>query len=70
MNVDVTDRMEVLGLLVGALLVLAGLGTVVGQPWTQVTNMGVAVGELFGALMAIGIGVLLVLLATDRDLPF
>lgn len=70
MNVDVTDEMEVLGLVVGALLVLAGLGTIVGQPWTQVTNMGVAVGELVGALMAIGIGALLVLLAVDRDLPF
>jgi hypothetical protein len=70
MNVDVTDEMEVLGLVVGALLVLAGLGTIVGQPWTQVTNMGVAVGELVGALMAMGIGALLVLLAVDRDLPF
>jgi hypothetical protein len=32
--------------------------------------MGVAVGELVGALMAMGIGALLVLLAVDRDLPF
>lgn len=70
MNVDVTDRMEVLSLVVGALMVLAGLGTIVGQPWAQVTNMGVALGEVFGALMAIGIGALLVLLATDRELPF
>jgi hypothetical protein len=70
MNVDVTDRMEVVSLVVGALMVLAGLGTIVGQPWTQVTDMGVAVGNILGALTAIGIGVLLVLLAQDQELPF
>jgi hypothetical protein len=70
MNVDVTERMEVVSLVVGALMVLAGLGTIVGQPWTQVTDMGVAVGNILGALTAIGIGVLLVLLAQDQELPF
>lgn len=70
MNVDVTDRMDVVSLVVGALMVLAGLGTIVGQPWTQVTDVGVAVGNILGALTAIGIGVLLVLLAGDQELPF
>jgi hypothetical protein len=62
--------MEVVSLVVGALMVLTGLATIAGQPWTQVTNVGVALGAIFGALMAIGIGVLLVLLAQDQDLPF
>ena len=70
MNVDVTDRMEVTSLVVGVLMVLAGLGTIVGQPWTQVTNMAVAGVGVLGALLAIGIGVLLVLLARGGDLPF
>ena len=70
MNVDVTDRMEVTSLVVGVLMVLAGLGTIVGQPWTQVTSMAVAGVGVLGALLAIGIGVLLVLLARGGDLPF
>jgi len=70
MNVDLSDRREVLGLVVGALLVLVGLGTVVGQPWARVSNVAVAGGQIFGALVAIGIGVLLVLFSRDQDLPF
>lgn len=70
MNMDVSDRRELLGLVVGVFLVLAGLGTVVGQPWARVSNVGVAGVQILGALVAIGIGVLLVLLSRDDALPF
>ena len=70
MNLNISDRRELLGLVVGALLVLVGLGTVVGQPWARVSNVGVAGVQILGALVAIGIGVLLVLLSRDDELPF
>lgn len=50
------DRLELLGVLVGAFLVLAGLGTVVGQPWATAGSTVVAVLRILGALMAIAIG--------------
>ncbi|SDF40159.1 hypothetical protein [Halorientalis regularis] len=51
-----SDRLELLGLLTGAFLVLAGLGTVAGTPWT---TLGGAVGgvKVIGGLLAIGVGV-------------
>ncbi|WP_246986037.1 hypothetical protein [Halorientalis marina] len=70
MNMDISDRRELLGLVVGVFLVLVGLGTVVGQPWARVSNVGVAGVQILGALVAIGIGVLLVLLSRDDELPF
>ncbi len=50
------DRLELLGLLTGALLVLVGLGTIAGTPWA---TLGGAVGglKIVGGLLAIGVGV-------------
>jgi hypothetical protein len=52
------DRLEPLGVLVGAFLVLFGLGTLVGQPWATKTSMLVFLVQLVGVglLMAIGVG--------------
>jgi hypothetical protein len=50
-----SDRLELLGLLMGAFLVLAGIGTIVGMPWE---TLGGTVGGLkaLGGLIAVGIG--------------
>lgn len=54
------DRLELLGVLAGAFLVLAGLGTVAGQPWTTAGSGAVAGIRVLGAVLAIAVGVGLV----------
>jgi sulfite exporter TauE/SafE len=51
------DRLEVLGLLAGAFLVLMGLGTIAGQPWTYFSDPLPAIGRVVGSLLAIAVGV-------------
>lgn len=51
------DKLEVLGLLVGAFLVLVGLGTLSGLPWETAASTMAGVTQVIGALVAIGIGV-------------
>jgi protein-S-isoprenylcysteine O-methyltransferase Ste14 len=62
------DRLELIGLGVGALLVLIGLGTLVGQPWTQTLSTLAWLGQVVGAVLAIGIGAGLVWL-TRTETP-
>lgn len=51
------DRLDALGVFVGAFVALAGLGTLAGMPW-QYNGGGVAtVFQIFGALAAVGVGV-------------
>ena len=52
------DRLEPLGILAGALLVLFGLGTIVGMPWTTKGSLVVSVIQLVGvvAMIAVGVG--------------
>ncbi|AQL43068.1 hypothetical protein BV210_10235 [Halorientalis sp. IM1011] len=50
-----SDRLELLGLLTGAFLVLVGIGTIAGTPWT--TLGGPAGGlKVVGGVLAIGVG--------------
>ncbi|MFT4921504.1 MAG: hypothetical protein ACI8XM_000704 [Haloarculaceae archaeon] len=59
MNViDVEDRLETLGVVAGAFLVLVGLGTVVGMPWETNNDMLASVVQLIGvaAMIAVGVG--------------
>ena len=51
------DRLETLGIGVGALLVLVGLATIVGTPWAHKSAGAlVMVGQALGAIGAIAIG--------------
>lgn len=56
-TLDFADTLEPLGMLAGALLVLFGLGTLVGQPWatkSAVTFLVQLVGVV--AMIAVGAG--------------
>lgn len=55
---DFQDTLEPLGIGVGALLVLVGVGTLVGQPWATLNSTGALVLQLLGilALFAVGAG--------------
>jgi len=56
-RLETTDKLEVLGITVGVLLVLIGLGTISGLPWETAQSGVAAVTQVLGALIAIGIGV-------------
>ncbi|WP_266079662.1 hypothetical protein [Haladaptatus caseinilyticus] len=57
MNRFVSDPLEPLGIAMGVLLVLIGIATLVGTPWAHKSgNFLVMLGQILGALSAIGIG--------------
>lgn len=61
------DDLEPLGIVVGTLLVLAGLGTIAGTPWTTAGSLVVASVKVLGALATVGVGAGLASLSwTDR----
>jgi hypothetical protein len=55
-DVEFQDRLEVLGLAAGVFLVLVGLGTVAGTPWTHKAGIAASVIQVLGALGTAGIG--------------
>jgi hypothetical protein len=58
MNLDVTDRLEPLGIVAGAFLVLVAVGTVVGMPWQTSNDALASILQFLGvvAMLAVGIG--------------
>lgn len=64
--VDVKDTLEPLGIAVGALLVLVGIGTLVGQPWATSNSMGAVVLQIIGILVLFVLGAGLAWLSYDR----
>ncbi len=64
-----TDKLEVLGLLVGAFLVLVGLGTLSGLPWETAASTMAGVTQVIGAIVVIGIGAALAWIARSGGNP-
>ncbi len=57
MNRFVSDPLEPFGIVMGALLVLIGIATLVGTPWASKSGSALLmIGQIIGALSAIGIG--------------
>ena len=56
--IEVTDKLEVLGVLAGAFLVVTALGTLIGTPWAYNNDPLVSALQLVGvvAMIAIGVG--------------
>jgi hypothetical protein len=57
------DRLEAVGVAVGGLLVLVGLATIVGTPWTTKGGAAAAGLQVLGALATAAIGAGLVWLS-------
>lgn len=66
--IDFEDSLAILGVLVGAFVIVVGLGTLLGQPWTTTENTSAVVVQMVGILATIAIGVLLVVI-TYADEP-
>lgn len=60
------DRKRVLGVGLGAFILLAGLATLVGMPWRHVGGLGVGVLRALGALLSLGVGAGLAWLALQE----
>lgn len=58
--IDFDDRLEVLGVAVGAFLVLGSLGTLVGMPWETNPDTAAVLLQLVGILLTIAVGLALV----------
>lgn len=56
-TLDFEDRLEPLGIALGAFLVLVGLGTLVGMPWTLGISAGAVILQLVGIVALLGLGV-------------
>ncbi|WP_135829962.1 hypothetical protein [Halorussus halobius] len=57
MAAALADRLEPLGVGFGVLLVLVGVATVIGTPWSyKSAGTALAVGQAFGAIAAVAIG--------------
>jgi hypothetical protein len=56
--IGATDRLEPFGILVGAFLVLVGIGSVIGLPWATNDSVVASAIQLIGiaAMIALGIG--------------
>lgn len=59
-DVEFDDRLELFGLAAGVFLVLVGLATIAGTPWTHKASIGAAALQVVGALgtAAVGAGLL------------
>jgi len=67
MAIDFEDRLSVLGVLVGAFVVVVGLGTLLGQPWTTSESSSAVVVQLLGIVATIAIGLLLIVITYADD---
>jgi hypothetical protein len=56
----VGDRLETLGLAVGAVLILGSLGTLAGMPWQTNPDVGAVALQLLGVVLTVGLGVAMV----------
>lgn len=55
-DVEFEDHLAVVGTLAGAFLVLAGIGTIAGTPWTHKATVAAAVVQVIGALATAAVG--------------
>jgi len=61
------DKLELLGLLVGAFVIVAGLGSLAGTPWSTARGAGPAVVQVAGIILLIALGVAIVVFTRAED---
>lgn len=66
--VSYEDKLELLGVLSGAVLLLMALGALVGTPWSTASGTGVAVVRIVGVLLLGAVGVVIVAVTYSGDI--
>lgn len=64
---DFEDTLEPLGILAGGFVILVGLGTLMGMPWTTTEFTVAGIIQTIGTFVAIAVGVVLVLVSYTGD---
>jgi len=64
---DFEDKLELLGLITGVFIVVTGLGTLAGAPWSTADGAGPAVIQVAGVFLLIALGVAIVLFTHSED---
>lgn len=54
------DRLETLGLAVGAVLLIGSLGSIAGMPWQTNPDLAAVALQVLGSLLTIGLGAALI----------
>ena len=67
-TIDFEDNLAILGVLVGGFVVVVGLGTLLGQPWTTTESTSAVVVQLVGIVTMVATGLLLIII-TYADEP-
>ncbi len=62
------DKLEVLGILLGAFVIITALGTLAGLPWSTAEGALPALVQVIGILATIGVGVVLILIARGENI--
>ncbi len=62
------DKLEILGILTGAFVVLVALGTMLEPPWTTNSSTGAAMVQTLGILLTLGVGLFLIQFSYSGDL--
>jgi len=65
--INFEDRLSVLGVLVGGFVIVAGLGTLLGAPWSTTASTSVLLVQMVGIVATVAIGVLLVVITYADD---
>jgi hypothetical protein len=66
-DVEFADRLELFGVAAGGFLLLVGLATVAGTPWTHKASAGASALQVIGALATAAVGAGLIwLVQTQR----
>lgn len=66
-DVEFEDHLALVGTIAGGFLVLAGLATVAGTPWTHKATLAAAVVQVIGALATAAVGAGLVWLSQQPE---
>ena len=62
----VGDRLESLGLTVGAVLILGSLGTLAGMPWQTNPDVGAVALQILGVALTVGLGITMMWVARSN----
>lgn len=65
-GLDFQDRLEPVGIALGAFLVLVAIGTASGMPWTTLNSTGAAALQIIGILVLAALGVGLAVLSYEQ----
>lgn len=60
------DKLAVFGLLAGAFVIIAGLGTLLQQPWATAEGTAPALIQVFGAVLSILVGLFIIAATNER----